>query len=197
MPATIANAAIGTLIQNTELQSNASSRAPPASGPSTMPRPDTAAHAPMALPRSSAGKIAVMIDSVEGMMNAPPTPISARVAVSISLDVARAEAADPTANTTRPNCSARLRPKRSPRQPAVSSRPANTSRYESTIHCSALPDAPRSSRSDGIAVFRIVLSREMIRRLRARTPSAFHRLGYGWFEFMGPASRRRGPRTSG
>ena len=103
MPAAIATAAIGTLIQNTALQSNASSSAPPATGPSTMPMPDTAAQAPIARPRSSAGKIAVMIESVEGMMNAPPTPISARVAVSISLLVASAEAAEPTAKTTSPN----------------------------------------------------------------------------------------------
>ena len=39
--------------------------------------------------------MAVRIDSVEGMMNAPPTPISARVAISISAEPASADSAEP------------------------------------------------------------------------------------------------------
>ena len=38
----------------------------------------------MALPRSGAGNTLVMIDSVAGMMNAPPMPMNARVAMSCS-----------------------------------------------------------------------------------------------------------------
>ena len=82
---------------------------------------------PIALARSFAGNTAVRIESVEGMMKAPPTPISARVAISISDDSARAESPDPSPNTTSPNVSAFLRPKRSPSAPAVSSTAANTS----------------------------------------------------------------------
>ena len=91
-----------------------------------MPRPDTPAHTPMARPRSSSGNTLVRIDRVDGMMNAPPTPISARVAISWAGLVAAADSADPAANTTIPICSAPLRPKRSPKLPAVSRSPANT-----------------------------------------------------------------------
>ena len=71
--------------------------------------------------------MAVMIDSVEGMMNAPPMPMSARVAISISAEVASAESPEPRPKMARPTERPRLRPKRSPRAPAVSSRPAKTS----------------------------------------------------------------------
>ena len=92
-----------------------------------MPRPETPAQMPIAFARSPAGKTAVMIDSVEGMMNAPPTPMRARVAISISGEVASAERPEPRPKMARPIVSPRLRPKRSPRAPAVSSRPAKTS----------------------------------------------------------------------
>ena len=67
-----------------------------------------------------------MIDSVAGMMNAPPMPMSA-VAMSCAGVVAKAEASEPSPKIDSPTCSAPRRPKRSPRLPAVSSRPAKTS----------------------------------------------------------------------
>ena len=54
------------------------------SGPSATPTPAVPAHTPIALPRSFAGKTLVMIESVAGMMNAPPMPMNARVAMSWS-----------------------------------------------------------------------------------------------------------------
>ena len=77
-----------------------------------------------------------MIDSVDGMMNAPPTPISARVKISVVADGANADSVEPMPNTDSPNARKRYRPKRSPKLPAVSSNPANTSVYASTIHWS-------------------------------------------------------------
>jgi hypothetical protein len=58
---------------------------------------------PMALPRS-AGSVNtfVMIDRVDGMMNAPPMPIMARVAMSRSAESASADAADPMPNSASP-----------------------------------------------------------------------------------------------
>jgi hypothetical protein len=69
-----------------------------------------------------------MIDSVAGMISAPPTPIAARTAMS-----SPAESTKSTARLARPKIAipdwrASLRPKRSPSVPIVSSRPANTSR---------------------------------------------------------------------
>ena len=117
----------------------------------------------------------VIIESVLGMMNAPPTPMSARVAISWPGVVANAENSEPRPNTVIPNCSARLRPKRSPRLPAVSSRHANTSVYESTIHWSWLNVAFRSFCSFGNATLRIELSMMITRRLRHSTPRLHHR----------------------
>ena len=136
----------------------------------------------------------VMIDRVAGMMNAPPTPISARVAMSCSADVAIADAIEPTPKMTIPSWRAPRRPKRSPRLPAVSRRPANTSVYESIIHCSSLFDAfspPWLSgrASVGTATFRMELSRTMMRRLKQSAPRIHHRRSWAFsFAPMRPPS---------
>ena len=95
---------IGTLTMNTEPHQKCSSRMPPVIGPSPMPRADTPAQMPIALPRS-AGSVntLVMIDSVAGMMNAPPMPIRPRVTISIVGSLADADSAEPMPNTARPN----------------------------------------------------------------------------------------------
>ena len=169
----------GMLTRKIQLQSACSTIQPPATGPIAMPSPDTAAQAPIAFARSCAGNVAVRIDSVEGMMNAPPTPISARLAISISAEPAMADSSEPRPKTASPNESALRRPKRSPSAPAVSSRPANTSMYESTIHWSCELDAPRSSSSVGSATLRIVLSSEMTSSDRHRTTRVHQRRGSG------------------
>ena len=90
------------------------------------PMPATAAQMPIAFGRSSAGKTLVMIDSVVGMISAPPIPISALVAMSMLADSAKADASEAPPKMTRPATSAPRRLKRSPRAPIVSSRPAKT-----------------------------------------------------------------------
>ena len=87
----------GTLTRKIQLQSACSMIQPPATGPIAMPRPDTPAQIPIAFARSFAGNVAVRIDSVEGMMNAPPTPISARLAINIPAEPATADSAEPSA----------------------------------------------------------------------------------------------------
>ncbi len=66
-------------------------------------------------------------------------------------------------------------PNRSPRLPAVSRRPANTSVYASTIHCSWLLVASRSRTIVGMATLRIVLSSTITSRLKQRTARIHHR----------------------
>ena len=134
-----------------------------------MPMPAVPAHTPIARPRSFAGKTLVMIERVAGMMNAPPMPMNARVAMSWSDVVASAENNEPRPKMISPTWSAPRRPNRSPRLPAVSSRPANTSVYESTIHWSWLFVGSSSRESVGIATFRIVLSSTITSRLKHRT----------------------------
>jgi hypothetical protein len=80
----------------------------------------------MARARSSGGNTLARIDSVDGMTNAAPRPMSARAAMSWVGLVDTVDARDAMATTVRPNCSAPLRPNRSPSAPAGSSRPANT-----------------------------------------------------------------------
>ena len=111
-----------------------------------------------------------MIDRVAGMMNAPPMPMNARLKISMFGLVDIAEASEPSPKRAKPTWSAGRRPKRSPRLPAVSSRPANTRVYESTIHCSWVFVASSSLTIEGSATLRIELSRTMTRRLKHSTP---------------------------
>ena len=126
-PATSATTTTGTLTRKIQLQSACSISQPPVTGPIAIPSPETPAQMPIALPRSCAGNVAVRIESVDGMMNAPPMPIRPRITISSSGEVASADPSEPSPNTSRPSVSARLRPKRSPSEPAVSSTPANSS----------------------------------------------------------------------
>ena len=60
--------------------------------------------------RSSGGKTLTRIDNVEGMISAAPTPMSARQAMSWVIDVDSDAATQASMNSTRPSCSAPLRP---------------------------------------------------------------------------------------
>ena len=117
---------IGTLMRKTAVQLNCSSSQPPLAGPMPTPMPATAAQMPIAFARSSAGKTLVMIDSVVGMISAPPMPMSDLVAMSMLADSAKAEASDAPPKMTNPATSAPRRLKRSPSAPIVSRRPAKT-----------------------------------------------------------------------
>ena len=64
---------------------------------------ETPAQTPMARARSlGSWKTFVRIDRVAGMISAPPMPMKQRVAMSMPAEVANAEAAEPTPNTTSP-----------------------------------------------------------------------------------------------
>jgi hypothetical protein len=126
-PASSATITTGTLTRKIQLQSACSISHPPVTGPIAIPMPENPDQMPIAFPRSCAGNVAVRIESVDGMMNAPPMPIRPRVAISSPAESASADPAEPRPKISRPSVSARLRPKRSPSEPAVSSTPAKTS----------------------------------------------------------------------
>ncbi len=126
MPSTTAAAHSGTFTKNTAAHEKCSMSTPPIMGPTATPRPDTPAHTPIALARSCPVNVLVRIDSVVGKINAAPTPMSARHAMSIAGELAVVASRENAPNHTRPNVSARLRPNLSPRAPAVSSRHTNT-----------------------------------------------------------------------
>src|SRR4051794_38752198 len=117
----------GTFTQNTDDHEKLRMSAPPAIGPRAMPSPLAAVHTAMALARSRGSpNTLTRMDSVVGMMSAPPTPITERPTMSAVVDVAVADTTDPARKVVRPATSARRRPYRSPRLPAVSKRPAKT-----------------------------------------------------------------------
>ncbi len=74
---------MGRFTQNTECQEKCFSRNPPVIGPTATPSPENPAHTAIARPRSLGSRnTLVRIDSVAGMINAPPTPMKARAAIS-------------------------------------------------------------------------------------------------------------------
>src|SRR3954452_8459472 len=91
-------------------------------------------------------------------MNAAPRPMNPRVTISMFGDDAKDAIAENVPNQIRPKLSAYLRPYRSPSEPAVRRRHANTMVYESTIHCRSEPEAPSFSTMVGSATFSTVLS---------------------------------------
>ena len=121
-------ASTGRLIRNTEPHQKRSSSTPPTIGPTAAPPAAIALHKPMARVRSRATvKIERMMASVDGMMVAPPTPMSTRAAMSHSADGAKAASAEARPKIAQPASSTRLRPRRSLRAPADTSKPASTS----------------------------------------------------------------------
>jgi hypothetical protein len=101
---------------------------PPSTGPAASAIADTPDHRPIACTRSrGSGKAAARIARVLGSSAAPPTACSARPPTSAGRLGASPHSAELPVNTTRPARNTRRRPKRSPSEPAVSSRLANTS----------------------------------------------------------------------
>ena len=169
----------GTFTRKTDPHQKWARRSPPTAGPSALPSALTAAQIPMARPRSLGSvKRLVRIESVAGMMSAAPIPMHARAAITCVVSAANAAATDDVPNTSNPMVSARLRPKRSPRLPAVRSRPANTSTYASTIHWRSDVDAWRSRASVGSAMLRIEPSIPITIKLKHRTPRLHQRRRY-------------------
>ena len=121
-------------------------------------------------------------------------PMNARVAISWSAVVdERGRAASRARRSRSPTWSAPRRPNRSPRLPTVSSRPANTSVYESTIHCSwLLVGVELASISVGIATLRIELSSTITSRLKHRTTRISQRR---WYAFSCTRSERLIPQA--
>ena len=109
-PSTSAAPTTGTLIQNTAGQDRNSIITPPISGPRPTPTAAMAAQMLIAFPRSSRGKTSMMIESVAGMISAPPMPITARAAISCPPLAAKAPPTLASPNTSSPSWRACLRP---------------------------------------------------------------------------------------
>lgn len=119
----MAMAAMGTLTQNTLSQLNDCSRRPPNTGPNTAPIPSVADHRDSARARSrTSRKRCAIVDRVDGMMHAPPTPIRTRNTISAATSVAKVAGIEARPKTASPTMRSRCRPSRSATCPQVSSK---------------------------------------------------------------------------
>jgi hypothetical protein len=118
----------GTLMAKIQRHDAWSTSKPPPNGPSTVAMPAHAVHVPIAAPRSSAGKTAVMTASEEGTSSAPAMPCSARIAISTSTLGAIAHSTDASPKPASPTEKIFFRPIRSPSEPPTSSSEPSVSR---------------------------------------------------------------------
>ncbi len=110
-PSPRAMAATGRLTKKIEPHQNRWSRAPPVSGPRATARPTTPVQTPMAVARSlSSLKVLVRMASVAGKMKAAARPMSARAAMSMSVEPDRPANNEKPANADSPSCRAPFRP---------------------------------------------------------------------------------------
>jgi hypothetical protein len=107
----------------------------------------------------------VMIDMATGLSIEPPTACTARKAISQPSPGATLHSSEPSPNSIRPRRKMRRRPSRSAVEPDSISRLARTSVYASITHCRPATEACRSARSEGSAMFTIVVSRPTMNRL--------------------------------
>ena len=137
---------IGTFSQKIHCHEKPSTTAPPTTGPSATPRPETPDQMPSASPRRFSLKASLRSVRVSGVTIAAPRPCRARAPISASVDEASAAAADATVKTATPTANIRLRPSRSPRAAPVRRSTAKLRVYALTVHSSSSSVAPKSSR---------------------------------------------------
>src|SRR5579859_7075040 len=95
-------AATGTLITKIHRQLPASSSHPPTKGAIAEDTPLNPAHVPIARVRSAGWKVASMIAKLAGVISAPPTPCTARAAMSHPIPGAVAHSTDARVNQVSP-----------------------------------------------------------------------------------------------
>jgi hypothetical protein len=140
-----------------------------------------AAQMPIARERSWSGKRCLIAARVDGIISAPPRPMTARIAISAPAEETKAAIVEARPKISSPIVNIRRLPKRSLSVPPVSKRPAKSSEYASTIHCNSLVEVCSSALRVGSAILTIVLSIVIISRARHRALSAHHRREYAVF----------------
>ena len=118
----------GTLMAKIQRHDAWSTSWPPITGPSRLPIPPQAVHAPTALPRSSGGKVVTITASAAGVSTAPETPWSARAATSTSIVGASAQSSEVAPKPATPSANTRRSPKMSPSEPPIRSSEPSVSR---------------------------------------------------------------------
>ena len=150
---------IGMLTKKIQRQPTYVVSAPPTRGPIATAIPIVAPQIPKAVPRSRPWNSWEMIASETANIPAPPIPCAPRATISQAGDCAaphRAEAAVKRPIAIR---NTRLRPRRSPSEPALSIVAASVSAYASTTHCRSVKEVFSSLRMSGSATLTTVMSR--------------------------------------
>ena len=127
--ATSATSTSGRLTKKAARQETAWTRKPPRSGPSVTRAEVEAAQIPIARPRSSPSKLAVMIERAPGTRSAPAAPWRSRARISTSMFGAAPQIAEVIPKPSRPRRKTRRRPTRSESAPARIRSAASTARY--------------------------------------------------------------------
>ena len=168
---------IGTLTRKIQCQSSESVSTPPSSTPIEPPPDATNPKTPIAFARS-AGSVNrfIISESETAEATAPPTPCTARAAISTPCDSASPQQIEAIVNSAMPPMNSVRWPYRSPRRPPRSRNPPNVSRYAFTTHASEVDEKPRSSLMEGSATFTIVVSSTIMSVPRQRTIRAYQRV---------------------
>ena len=117
-------APIGRLTKKIHDQLRYDVRTPPSSTPTAPPTPEIAPQIASATFRSwPSRKVVTTIESAAGARSAPPSPCSARVAISSPSDDASPDSSEANVNSPTPAMNTRLRPSRSARRPPSKSTP--------------------------------------------------------------------------
>ena len=144
-------------------------------GPIEPATPVVVAQIAIALARSRGGNTFTRIDNVDGMMNAAPTPITARQAMICVMSVAWDASRLARKNVASPNCSAPLRPKRSPSAPRREEQPREHERVRRHHPLELRLGGAEVAESVGRATLRVELPPNTMSRLRHSTASVHHR----------------------
>ena len=116
----------GTLMKNTHDQFRYEVRKPPSSTPAAPPDPEAAPQMPSARLRSApSAKVVIRIERPAGANSAPPSPCSARNAISDPSDQDRPHSSELIENTARPIMNTRRRPNTSASRPPSKRTPPN------------------------------------------------------------------------
>ena len=114
------------MIRNAQRQERWPTRKPPSTGPIAAVTEVLADQVPMARPRESLSKAALIMARLPGVSSAAAAPWKARATISTLASGAAAHAAEVTAKSATPAVKTRRRPRRSPRAPPTSSSDASS-----------------------------------------------------------------------
>src|SRR5580765_4256172 len=169
----------GTLTKKIHSQPRYFVSTPPASTPTAAPLPPSAPQIPSALLRSGpSSKLVITIDRAAGEMIAPPSPCTARDAISIPSDCASPHASEASVNSATPTMNTRRRPSRSAARPPSSKKPPKAIEYAVITHCRFSREKSSARPMDGKATLTIETSRIVMKNAVATTARMRQRWGF-------------------